>query len=227
LNCPVIIVRPQPGASATAARLHAAGQKALIAPLFAAGPLPWLPPDPTGFDALLLTSANALRHGGPALVHYHGLPCWCVGAATAAAAAIAGFAVARIGDSNAEDLLAQPDAAGRRWLWLAGARHQPLAAPIGGVLTVVPVYASADLPAPDALLTALVQPAVLLAHSAAAAQRLQGMVTHKDRHHLVAISAAVATAAGHGWRSCTWPDQPDDSEMVAKAAMLCMDSCHE
>ena len=36
-------------------------------PLFAIEPVEWRPPDPAQFDALLLTSANAIRCGGPAL----------------------------------------------------------------------------------------------------------------------------------------------------------------
>jgi uroporphyrinogen-III synthase len=227
LSLPVITVRPEPGATATAQRIEAAGLVALVAPLFTVVPLAWTPPDPLAFDAVLLTSANAVRHGGNGLARYNSLPCWCIGSVTAAMATAAGFAVDRVGDSDAAALLAEGGGSARRWLWLSGARHQPLVPPTGGALTIVPVYENIDLPVSAVLQQALKKPSVLMAHSAAAARRLDGIVADRHLHHLVAMSAAVAAAAGTGWRSCNWPDQPDDREMVVKAATLCMDARHE
>ncbi|MBC7987264.1 MAG: uroporphyrinogen-III synthase, partial [Sphingomonadaceae bacterium] len=82
----LLIVRPEPGASATAQRARTRGWEPLVAPLFAIAPLAWAPRDPAAFDALLLTSANAVSHGGKALGKYRELPVYAVGAATAAAA---------------------------------------------------------------------------------------------------------------------------------------------
>lgn len=221
MTVPALVVRPEPGASATLANLQAAGVPALAVPLFVVEPLAWQPPDARAHDALLLTSANAVRHGGPNLHEVHGMSCWCVGETTAAAAMAAGFHVTHVGDSDAATLMRHPDAAGRRWLWLAGARHQPLVAPPDGSLTIVPVYALTDCDSGDALRQALGTPAIILAHSAAAARRLQTLITDRAPHHLVAISAAVAAAAGPGWRSVTAAAMPDDCEMVAIAATLC------
>jgi uroporphyrinogen-III synthase len=227
MTMPVVVVRPQPGAEATAARLRALGVEPLVAPLFAVSPLPWTPPAPTDFDALLLTSANAVRHAGPALDRYRSLPVWCVGPTTTAAAVQAGFGVACTGSADAAQLLADPLTAGQRWLWLSGWAHQPLTAPPCGTLTIVSVYQSAPLPPSAPLDAALAGPAVILVHSAAAAARLVETGTSPALHHLVAISPAVAAAAGDGWRSVSVAPHPDDSEMVAIAAALCQTGHHE
>jgi uroporphyrinogen-III synthase len=223
---PVIILRPEPGASVTAMRVRAAGLQPLPAPLFAAEPCAWAAPAAAAFDALLLTSANAARHAGARLSDYRSLPCWCVGKATAAEATAAGLTVARVGESDAASLLARPDSAGLRWLWLAGARHQPLVAPAGGTLTVVPVYAMAALPVAAALRPALASPATIMVHSAEAGRRLLEIVSDPALHDLVAISAAAAQAAGPGWRRIAVSDRPDDAEMVAIAAGLCQTDGH-
>jgi uroporphyrinogen-III synthase len=51
--------------------------------LFRIAPQAWEAPAADSF-ALLLGSANALRHGGAALAGWRGKPAWCVGAATRA-----------------------------------------------------------------------------------------------------------------------------------------------
>src|SRR5687767_8581448 len=84
------ILRPEPGASATVSRAAAIGLDAFAMPLFEIEPLAWEAPEPTAFDALLLTSANAVRCGGQALERLRGLPVHAVGEATAEAARRAG-----------------------------------------------------------------------------------------------------------------------------------------
>ena len=63
----VVILRPEPGASATLARAAAAGIAAVAIPLFAIAPVDWVAPDAKAYDALLLTSANAVRFAGEQL----------------------------------------------------------------------------------------------------------------------------------------------------------------
>jgi uroporphyrinogen-III synthase len=53
-----------------------------------------------GFDAVMLTSANAARLAGDAMASFTALPCYAVGEASAAAAADAGFADIRVGPSD-------------------------------------------------------------------------------------------------------------------------------
>jgi uroporphyrinogen-III synthase len=222
-----IIVRPQPGADATAARLREHGVDSLVAPLFSVEPLEWALPRQDAFDRILFTSANALRHGGPQLSTLSGLPAWCVGAATADAATAAGFVVERTGAEDAASLLNSAPNSACRWIWLAGARHQPLFVQPPSTLSILPVYVSVPAAVSAALQSALQSSAVLLAHSAAAAERLKTLVPDHASHHLVALSAAVAMAAGNGWQSVSVAASPADSEMVAKAAMLCQNAPYE
>jgi len=83
---PLLVLRPEPGAAATLARAVAAGWQAIAAPIFNIVPLPWAAPDPADHDALMLTSANAVRQAGDALRLYRHLPVYAVGEATAVAA---------------------------------------------------------------------------------------------------------------------------------------------
>ena len=70
----VIVLRPEPGASETVARARRLGLDAAAIPLFEIEPLEWTAPDPEAFDGLLLTSANAVRHGGEKLQALRALP---------------------------------------------------------------------------------------------------------------------------------------------------------
>ena len=57
---PLLVLRPQPGADATAARAERRGLRAIVAPLFRIEQRAWdMPEEP--FDALLITSANCAR----------------------------------------------------------------------------------------------------------------------------------------------------------------------
>src|SRR3546814_7342675 len=86
----VLVTRPEPGASATARRLAALGHDVMTAPLFFVHSVEWTPPGEQ-FDALMLTSANAVRLAGPLPDRWLALPCYAVGNGTAHAAASYGF----------------------------------------------------------------------------------------------------------------------------------------
>ena len=88
-------------------------------PLFQIEPITWRAPDAGQFDALLLTSANAVRVGGPGLAALRDLPVHAVGEATAAAAREAGFDVATVGYAGVERLVGALDPK-LRLLHLAG-----------------------------------------------------------------------------------------------------------
>lgn len=216
---PLIILRPEPGASDTAKRARSAGLDAVSVPLFAAGPIAWTPADPADFDALLLTSANAPRFAGPGLEKLAALPVWCVGAATAAAATAAGLSVQHIGQGGAQAVLQEAAAhAIAKMLWLAGEDRTPLDPPASLHLTTVTVYHARRLPVAKELLTG---PAVVLVHSQRAARRLAELAPARDRLRIVAISDPVARTLGKGWASVSICGMPDDREMVAMAAKLC------
>lgn len=220
MSRPIAVLRPEPGNRATAAAIEARGGTAIRLPLFAVHPLAWQAPDPAGFDALILTSANAVRHAGPGLAALAALPVHAVGQATAAAARGAGLPVVAVGKDGAAELIAAASASGvRRALHLAGREHT--LRPGGIVARILPVYASEpiDLPA-DAC--ERLGGSVALVQSARAARRLAELipVTSRARIALVAASAAVAVAAGEGWHGVTIAPSPDSGALIDAAIAL-------
>ncbi|WP_375271888.1 uroporphyrinogen-III synthase, partial [Sphingomonas sp.] len=213
-----LVLRPEPGNARTVASLRAAEVEAIGVPLFAVRALAWAVPDPGRFDAVLLTSANAVRFGGANLAALAGLPVVAVGAATAAAARSAGFRVAVTGQVDAAAAIA---AAGvyPRLLHLAGREHVVLP----NVSRAI-VYASeAVAVAPDALAAAV--DGVVLLHSARAAARFAGLAADlpRDRVRVAALSDAVARVAGTGWSRVAVAEHPSDARLVAAAVLLAID----
>lgn len=217
MSRPVAVVRPEPGNAATADRATALGMSVVRLPFFAVRRIGWLAPDPADHDALLLTSANAVRHGGPQLERLRGLPVLAVGAATAAAARLAGFDVMLQGDSDAARLIRMADRRGiARALYLAG-RERTISAggPISAVLTV---YASdlVSIPADD---LARVAGSVVLLHSGRAARRLADLIAPDARANIriAALSPAIAAAATGGWEAIAIAAAPDDDRLIDAA----------
>jgi uroporphyrinogen-III synthase len=213
---PLLILRPEPGATATAERARTMGLHPIMCPLFRVAPRAWDAPDPAQFDCLALTSANAARHAGPALVTYAALSAFTVGDATAAAAREAGLTNIVITHGDAAALFAEVGKRGlTRPLHLAGEDFTPYPALPFTVATRI-VYAAElveiVLPAP---------PYVALLHSVRAAQRFADLVPDRTAIAVVTISDQVAAAAGHGWRSLAIAPEPSDASMLALAAQLC------
>lgn len=210
---PIVVLRAPERAAATLAAIAAAGGEAIAHPLFALVPLAWQRP-PNAFDALALTSANAVTLAGAGLDACRDLPAWAVGAATAHAAQAAGLTVAHVGDAGAARLFEAMRMAGvRRGLWLA-AEDRAIDPPAW--IDAVAVYRAEPLAHADA---AAVAGRVVLVHSARAAAQLAGLLDIAARRGtaLVAISAAAAAAAGPGWRSIDIAARPDDAAIVAAA----------
>ena len=84
----MLVTRPEPEAQDTAARLAALDIEASVCPLLSFRPLPTSLPEPQGFAALALTSANALRALAErdALAPYRSLRVYTGGDRTAEAA---------------------------------------------------------------------------------------------------------------------------------------------
>jgi uroporphyrinogen-III synthase len=216
---PLLILRPEPGASETAARARALGLDPVVAPLFTVRPLAWQAPDRAGFDAVLLTSANAARHAGPALAPFLALPCWTVGEATAAAAREAGFADVRSGPSDGAALAEAAAGAGARHvLHLHGREHVPLSRP-GLAVEGRAVYAAesaAFLPR-----QAQLHDAVALIHSPRAGSLFASLVAERHGIAVAAISPAAAAAAGTGWAAVEAAGAPRDEALLELAVKLC------
>ena len=214
---PLVIVRPEPAASATAAAARSLGLETLVLPLFELGAVEWHAPEPQGFDALLLTSANALLFGGAELQRLKSLPAHCVGEATAEAARDCGFATASTGSAGVDSLLASLPPS-LRLLHLCGAdRRDP--ALTAQSITPVAVYRAATID-PPAEFEAIAD-AVIAVHSPRAGARLGTIARDKASLSIAAISANAAEAAGGGWKQVRSADDPTDSALLALAAELC------
>ena len=215
----LVVLRPDPGASATVERAQAIGLDAFAMPLFKVEPLDWEAPDGS-FDALLLTSANAVRHGGGGIRRLRRLPVYAVGEATAAAAREAGLRIAASGEGGVVGLLGSIPAE-FRLLHLCG-EHR-IEAQSAQAITAVPVYRSSALPAPADLRR--IEGQVAAVHSPRAGQRLAELAGRAaiDRAtvRIAAISAAAAAAAGPGWERCEAADAPVEAALLALAARLC------
>lgn len=221
---PLIVIRPQPGADATAAAAAALGLAPRVFPLFAIEPVSWEPPAPGEVDALLIGSANAVRHAGPALARFRGKPAYAVGQATAEAARAAGLTIAALGSGGLESVLAKITGH-HRVLRLAGRERVTLHSPPGVLLTERIVYASNPLEVPSELAERLRSPAVVLLHSAAAAEHFarecDRLSLDRAKLALVTIGPRVTAACGTGWAKIATATAPDDSALLAQARQLC------
>jgi len=216
---PLLVLRPEPGASATVAKARALGLEAVAAPLFAIRPLDWHLPDRLP-EAVLLTSANAARHGGPGLSKLTDLPAYAVGVATAEAAREAGFDRVATGDGDAEAILARARRDGvRAILHLAGREHREVMPDDIDIDRRVIYAAEAVEALPEAARVALPD-AVALLHSPRAA-RLFARLVDPAGIAIAAISPAALAAAGPGWRVAEAAGQPTDASLLAVAAKLC------
>jgi uroporphyrinogen-III synthase len=219
----VLVLRPEPGASATADRARRHGLDPVVAPLFTVCPLAWRMPEAAGFDAVLLTSANAARQGGPQLRPFLELPCHAVGEATADAARAAGFRDVRAGAADGAAALAEVE--GGRVLHFCGREHVALERP-GVAVERRAVYAAdaVDVLPPEAA-EALGRGAAALIHSPRAgalfARLVDGAGPARGSVAIAALSGAAAMAAGTGWRSVRWAERPSDEALLELARRLC------
>jgi uroporphyrinogen-III synthase len=218
----VLVLRPEPGAGETAARARALGLAPVVAPLFEVRPLPWAPPDPAGFDAVMLTSASAARQGSDGLTPFKSMPCYAVGEATAAAADEAGFADVRVGaDDGAALLMMMAEDGIGRALHACAEDHLALGHP-GIAIERVAVYAADAASAlPREAEAALHAGAIALLHSPRAARLFATLAPDRAQGSLAAISARTARAAGEGWRLVAVAPRARDQALLELAAKLC------
>ena len=212
----LLVLRPEPGASATVERARRLGLNAVAVPLFEIIPVDWDAPDAASFDGLLLTSANAIRCGGEQLQGLRRLKTYAVGGATADAAREKGFDITATGDSGVDRLLGSIDP-GLKLLHLCGADRL---SPKGARQTIVPtiVYRARPIEKPDLSAAA---GSVALIHSPRAGRRFAELLGDRSSISVAAISAEAAAAVGEGWKSVEAADQPSDEALLALAARLC------
>jgi uroporphyrinogen-III synthase len=123
----VLITRPEPGASETAARIAAMGLTPIVAPVLEIRPTPVRPPPREKIAAIVLASGNAID---PLPASFRDLPVLTVGAATARRARDTGFTNVTSANGDAAALVTLVRTrlkAGEGTLLLAAGRGQSLA----------------------------------------------------------------------------------------------------
>lgn len=222
---PIISIRPQPGCAATVAAGQGLGMAIAPRPLFAIEAIAWDAPDPAIIDALLIGSANALRHGGAGLAQFAGKPVFAVGQATAEAARDAGFTVAATGSGGLQGVIDFCVSPGLTLLRLSGEDHVPLVIPPQVQVVTRIVYRSQPLPIGAGLAETLRGGALVLLHSAAAARHFAGecdrLAIARGAISLAALGPRIAEAAGEGWRALASAAQPQEGDLLALASEMC------
>jgi uroporphyrinogen-III synthase len=219
----LLIIRAEQDAVVTAERAQAAGFEPIVMPLFKPARVDWTVPGPDGYDAILITSANAMRYGGRGLPQLMRLPVYAVGNATADAARSAGFTVIAAGTSGGADILQRAfDDGCKRILWLSGSNATAIDARAEMQIDQIIVYEAAALPVPDNIAEILRQDNLITAlHSprsaAYFAQVFDKSATDRSTMALAVLSPAVAQAVGTGWRKVAVASAPSDTALLAAA----------
>ena len=225
---PLVVIRPQPGCDATVRAARARGLAATAHPLFEVGPLAWQAPDPAMFDALLIGSANVLRHGGAGLARYQCMPAYAVGETTAAAVREAGMELAGVGEGGLQALLGSLQSGHQRLLRFTARERVEVIAPPGVSITEAVTYASEPRPMPLELVELLAGGAVVLLHSGEAARHFAAECDARGiaRRNIAvaALAPRIAAAAGGGWAAVETAAEPRDQALLALADQLCQGS---
>lgn len=212
---PLVLIRPEPGLSASAERARALGLTVIERPLYRIEPVQWAVPTMASFDAIVFTSANAVREAGSCLGQLFGLPAYAVGEATAEEATKAGFRIAGVGRSGVDALLGEIPPH-MRLLHLTGEnRIDPI---IERTVQQVIVYRSVEIEANMADLPAA---SVIAVHSPRAGARLAALIEDRKTMAVAAVSAATAAACGLGWSQIVVAPSPTDKALLSLAATLC------
>jgi len=224
MSLPVLILRPIEGAQSTAAKAQALGLNPIVDPLFDIRPLPWTAPSADQYDAIMFSSANAVKMAGPNLQEYKALPALAVGPVTRQACEAAGFDVLETGVSGVQSLADKlPEGSFDRILRLSGKEYTSVKSDRS--IHHVAIYESVCIGLSQLAETALKNGSIVLIHSMRAAQMLLSEMKKNeialDKNHIVAISSKAAEAAGNGWKSVHFVDQPTDEALLRLAARLC------
>ena len=223
----LLVLRPQPGLSATVAAAQALGLAVEGVALSQIAPAVWDAPDPATIDGLLIGSANVFLHGGRAMESLRDKPAYVVGQATADAARAAGFAVADVGEGGLQRVLDQLTGP-LHLLRIAGEEHIPLAAPQGVRITTRIAYRSEPVPLDPAAGVLGNGGVIALLHSAASARHFAAECDRLsiDRAAVVlaALGPRIAAAAGVGWGAVHIARRPDDAALLELACDLCKEA---
>jgi len=231
----VLVTRPEPGASHTAGRLKELGFSPLVLPLSETMPLAATVP-PGAYDAVAITSVNAIRHADSALLaRLMHLPAYAVGEKTAAAAKSAGFADVAVAGGDGAALAAMLAGAlrpGARVLYLAGKVRRPdfeRRAVAGGlVLTVCETYGTASIDYADARERLGDAPVdIALVYSVFAAEALVGLVERPEiadsfeKTRFLCLSRRIFESLPEQWKArALISERPDEQALLVLLAAL-------
>ena len=225
MTLPFLILRPVETASKTAKRVQEMGLVAVIDPLFSVEKLAWTAPPPSDFDALMLTSANAVKYAGEAIERYKDLPVLAVGNATADAAGKCGFKIGVTGQGGVDELLsALPDGSYVRILRLSGQDFVEGVSP-SRQITLRKTYQARQLSLGKKARIVLGQGCLVLLFSVRAVRTLEKEMDRlgldRNLSCIAALSDSIAVAAGTEWKSVHTADRPSEDALLSLAAGLC------
>lgn len=230
----MLVTRPEPDASETAARLAALDIDSVVEPLLIAETLTTTLPPAAGFAALAVTSANALRalHDRGEILRLKELPVFAVGDRTAAVARDFGFARVMSAKGSFDDLVALLAKAGIAGPVLYPAARQQAGdlgkalAPHGVMVITTPVYAMnpARQFSRDLSIEALDAALFYSRRTAETFAALAGNLRNKARLGMLCLSEAIAEPliAAHFVR-VSLADHPSEEAMMALALSFARD----
>ncbi|MDN3644816.1 uroporphyrinogen-III synthase [Pontixanthobacter aestiaquae] len=225
MHPPIVAIRPEPGLSQTTERASECGLTVSGYPLFEVRPVAWSVPDDRAFDALLLGSANAIRHGGPQLAMLLDNPVYAVGETTARTARNAGFKIGGVGAGGLQTLLDSLAHKEIGFLRLSGRDHVDLTLPRSHSIVDRIVYEARPVSIPKPMATILRDRAIVLLHSAVAAEHFaiecSRLAVQKSNIRIAALGPRIAEAAGEGWEQVAVAGRPSDAALLALAENLC------
>lgn len=215
----LLIIRPQPGADATARRFKDAGYAPVVMPLFAIEHLPLQSVSVDGYDAILLTSGNAARAAHAFLQGALHVPIYAVGSATANALETLSLPVAATGSQGVDALVGVAAAHGhKKLLWLAGEDHSAVPQIADVHIDIVIVYRSAAVETPAQFVIQVVQCDAVILHSSRAAAHFARLCDagglSRSEITLATFSNAIAESAGEGWAHMIVAVSPNDAALM-------------
>lgn len=226
MSIPIIAIRPEPGLSATIGAGAAVGLGIAGYPLARAVACDWTLPGIDGIDALLIGSANAVRHAGGQIEALRHLPVLAVGEATAEAARQAGLQVEKTGAGGLQLLIDALDPVEpRHLLRLAGREHLKLDLPAHIEVTTRITYAVEHTEIPPELLELLHSRCAVLLHSAGSAAHFasecERMGVDRSLVTLLTMGLRISSAAGAGWNTVHAAERPEEAALLALAHDIC------
>jgi uroporphyrinogen-III synthase len=220
----VLVTRPEPGATRTLNALIARGIDAIAIPLTEISPLAFEAP-PGGFDALIITSQNAIIHGASLLSGYISKPVFAVGNRTAEILRGRGHLQVFWAETAQQMLPLIITCAPKSLLYICGqTRRTELETALTKAnihVHAVEVYSAPQTPDVSAKLVVFFSASsnpIILFHAPSAAEAFSLAMKGQNlpvSTHLLCMSAAISAQLPETWQSLViHAHQPDDAAMI-------------